>query len=302
MTQTPPHSNSLDAVKPETDDQNLDALFTEGQDSEDDAFTIHTLESDDSLFDSGEEEADDTGSSLFGVVPETETTSTPEAKDESTAESPIADPWQNNLVAELQATATSDSAPGDDHGDKVGGIAPEYPPQVATTSPEVTEAKAPPVVPSTAPPALPKLELPTVQPLSSPPTSLPKVAPVSLPAQASAEAPGGGLSFRNKAVILALLIGLLPAGVIGVLNLNAVSQLTPQTEQQVLNNTKGKLQTQILIGLLLTAAGAGILAYWLAGESARSQSQLALRAKQFAQTSLDTPLTWSSQDEVAIAD
>ena len=343
MTQTSPHSDYSDSTKPDANEQELDSLFPGDQaalpDSEDDALTIHDMEGEDtqqfsSLFENGNGETDDTSSSLFGSLPEIDTPPAPiEAVEviESSSDAPVADPWQN-LVSELQETVTPKATEANDieisntetsqvEESTASELEPtiisnkealvmsetiESPSELPEGEAELRVVEAAAVVTSQAPTPLPKLELPTVQPLTPPPTatSLPRIAPISSPTPTNNSSTGGGLSFRNKAVIFALLIGLIPAGVIGALNLNSVGQLEPQISQQaeLVTATKGKLQSQILIGLLLTAAGAGVLAYWLAGESSRSQSLLATKAKQLAQSNLDTPLDLTSQDEVAIAD
>lgn len=325
MTQT--SSNSPNFAKPEADGQDLDILFpgnySELQDSDDDTLTIHQVDADEllqasSLFDGEEGETDDTSSSLFGTLPEIVTAQPKDEEISPLTDALIANSWQN-LVSELQDAATpkididNGIKPSPELTIKPEEISPELKRSVTVESSntlpegeaELQAVEAAAVVTSPAPLSLPKLELPTVQPLTPTPiqTSLPSIAPVSAPATNHASS-GCGLSFRNKAVIFALLIGLIPAGVIGALNLNSVGQLASQGEQQMqlVNQKKGEIQTQILLGLLLTAAGAGILAYWLTGESSRSQSRLAAKAKQFAQSNLDTPLNLTSQDEVAIAD
>ncbi|MBE9195272.1 chemotaxis protein, partial [Synechocystis sp. LEGE 06083] len=115
-----------------------------------------------------------------------------------------------------------------------------------------------------SPISLPKVELPPMQPLAplmaiADPDSL---SPTSTPTQPSAQ--GGGLSLRNKAVLIALLIGLVPAGVIGGLNLSSVDRLqVPPMEEQVKESTTKQIRDQILIGLLVTAVGAAFVAYWM---------------------------------------
>ncbi|QHV01227.1 methyl-accepting chemotaxis protein [Synechocystis sp. CACIAM 05] len=148
---------------------------------------------------------------------------------------------------------------------------------------------------------LPKVELPPMQPLAP----LMAIAdPDNLsPMSASTQAPtqSGGLSLRNKAVLIALLIGLIPAGVIGGLNLSSVDRLpVPPTEQQVKDFTTKQIRDQILIGLLVTAVGAAFVAYWMVGENTKAQTALALKAKH-SHRNLDQPLAVAG-DELAIAD
>lgn len=148
---------------------------------------------------------------------------------------------------------------------------------------------------------LPKVELPPMQPLAplmaiADPDNL---SPMSTSIQAPTQS--GGLSLRNKAVLIALLIGLIPAGVIGGLNLSSVDRLpVPQTEQQVKDSTTKQIRDQILIGLLVTAVGAAFVAYWMVGENTKAQTALALKAKH-SHRNLDQPLAVAG-DELAIAD
>ncbi|MFM1842721.1 MAG: tsr or [Cyanobacteriota bacterium] len=336
MTQTSSHSHYPDAANPGTDGQDLDNLLptniSELPEGEDELVMIHNADAEDnlsfSLFDGGESDTDETSSSLFGDVPDLVTSASfkdsvtdqgESAPVASPAES-VGDPWQSDLVAELQATVAPvvenvvavDRPQPEPQGEGTVINDPIVPSlDLSEGEAELPAVEAESIIPNSIPPSLPILELPTVQPLTPPPTSL--SSPTPFPAHRTVDhyeitnqvsGNGNGLSFRNKAVVFALLVGLIPAGVIGALNLNSVGQLAPQVSQQreLVNQTKNEIQSQVLLGLLLTAAGAGILAYWLAGESSRSQSQLAARAKQFAQSNLDIPLNLSSQDEVAIAD
>ncbi len=100
-------------------------------------------------------------------------------------------------------------------------------------------------------------------------------------------------------MLLALLIGLVPAGVIGALNVQSLNQITEGQVEQV-QQTKKAINSQILMGLLLTAVGAVVIAYWIAGETTKAQAALAQKARA-SQQNLDQPIT-ASGDELAIAD
>lgn len=313
MTQTPSQPHASDSAISDAPRRDIDAVLVDLP-ADDQAIAIHDVTGEDasemaSLFEENDMETDDTSSSLFGVLPDlnvaqpqTAIADVPQSQDEPSGRSE-ANPWQD-VVADLQQTVTPETKPGEEPEQMSAipeMIQAEPEPMAAPEgrSPMPFPAITPPPTAVSAPPTLTPLELPSVKPLA--PAPLPQVTSPVVPSAAKS---GGGLSFRNKAVALALLIGLIPAGVIGALNLNAVNELNTQgaPSTELVTTTKGKIQTQILLGLLLTAAGAGVLAYWLAGESARAQSQLALRAKELAQGRIDNPLALTSQDEVAIAD
>ena len=186
MTPTSSHSNYPDATQSKAEAQDLDNLLPDNQsefpESEDEILMIHNAgsDADDSLFsvfDEGESETDDTSSSLFGNVPDLVTSTPPQNDPEpvniaADAQDNMADPWQNNLVAELQATVT----PRIETVESLqASTPPESTPDLETINPDALESlptqsggeaelqavEAAAIVTS-APPSFPKLELPTI--------------------------------------------------------------------------------------------------------------------------------------------
>ncbi len=147
---------------------------------------------------------------------------------------------------------------------------------------------------------LPSLQLP------SPPA--PKLA-VSTPLPGSAPQAVGQswwsrFSFTNKAVLLALLMGVIPAAILGGVNYQAIETLDSQdaAAQIKIEEVKSKSQTTLWLGLLLTAGGVGILAYLLANQASQANQGLSQRVREIGQENLDSPVNFAGNDEVAIVD
>ncbi|BFM40182.1 phytochrome-like photoreceptor protein for positive phototaxis; homologous to methyl-accepting chemotaxis protein [Synechocystis sp. LKSZ1] len=145
-------------------------------------------------------------------------------------------------------------------------------------------------------PALPQLTLPSP---ARPP--LPQPSPSS-PPPASPPNWGQRFSFTQKAVLVALLMGLGPAAIIGGINNQATQQLPNSPAPQQIEAIKQSNQSTLWLGLLLTAGLVGGLAYVLAHQSSQAYQALVKRVTALGATNLDTPLNLTSQDEIAVVD
>lgn len=114
------------------------------------------------------------------------------------------------------------------------------------------------------------------------------------------------LGLRNKAILLALLAGVVPVAVVGAINYSLVNktleQSSPNNREQVVSRVKSQLQSGLLFGILGTAGLVGVLAYAIAEKSSGKLQKLSQRVKILNQENLDQPLNFQGENELGMVD
>ncbi|MEB3311161.1 MAG: methyl-accepting chemotaxis protein [Snowella sp.] len=168
----------------------------------------------------------------------------------------------------------------------------------------------PTFTPPAEPPNVPELSIPSFSPAIAPPkTPAPKPLTYTAPSSPSMDTPpptGGGLGIRPKAILLALLASVIPVAVLGGINYSQIASTLDQKASgpvtEVSTQIKDKLQQNLWLGIIATAGIVGAIAYVIAGQSSGSLRRLGQRITTVSQESLDLPLSYQGNDEIAKAE
>lgn len=149
----------------------------------------------------------------------------------------------------------------------------------------------------------PELSIPSFSPSVSVPRPISTTTPSPAPAKYSW---WGSLTAQNRAVFLGLLAGVLPLAFVGGINYTLINKTFEQpvstNQQEVASTVKGKLQSSLLLGILVTAGVVGGLAYAIAGKETEKLRKISQRAKNLNQENLDSPVSFQRDNELDLVD
>ncbi|MEB3123084.1 MAG: methyl-accepting chemotaxis protein [Snowella sp.] len=149
----------------------------------------------------------------------------------------------------------------------------------------------------------PELSIPSFSPSVSVPRPISTTTPSPAPAKYSW---WGSLTAQNRAVFLGLLAGVLPLAFVGGINYTLINKTFEQpvstNQQEVASTVKGKLQSSLLLGILVTAGVVGGLAYAIAGKETEKLRKISQRAKNLNQENLDRPVSLQRDNELDLVD
>ena len=149
----------------------------------------------------------------------------------------------------------------------------------------------------------PELSIPSFSPSVSVPRPISTTTLSPAPAKYSW---WGSLTAQNRAVFLGLLAGVLPLAFVGGINYTLINKTFEQpvstNQQEVASTVKGKLQSSLLLGILVTAGVVGGLAYAIAGKETEKLRKISQRAKNLNQENLDRPVSLQRDNELDLVD